>query len=109
MLAVAAERLRAWPAACLSRLALNNCGVLHVPWAYLSAAMLRHHTPRAVLCPMVAPGFDAVDMAERLCEAGYGGILLVVAHTPVVDPYLIGREIGRAGADLFRVEVLPLQ
>ena len=107
MLAVGTERLTAWPTQGLRRLALAEARVLHVAWAHLSAAILQRHSPRAVLCPLLGPEFDAVEMAERLAEAQYRGLLLVVPQMPLPDPRLIRQEIGRAGARRFGVELLP--
>ena len=106
VLAVGTERLGVWPTEGLRRLSLAQARILHVSWAHMSVTIVQRHTPQAVLCPLLGAGFDAVDMAERLAEARYRGLLLVVPEIALPDPRLIRQELGRAAARRFGVEVL---
>ena len=105
-MAVSTERLPSWPEAGLRRLALDASRVLHVPWVHVSTDLVRRHAPEAVLCPLVGPNFDAVDMADRLGAARYGGMLVVAVPAPLPNPRVIHQEINRAGGGKFQVEII---
>lgn len=69
--------------------------VLAVPFARLDAALLASVLPDRVLTGLVAEGFDAMDVAERLQALGYGGELWVVCP-PLPDLPLVRRELTAA-------------
>lgn len=69
--------------------------IIHAPWRSLSAALLSRVLPDAVLTPLSAPEFDAIDMAEYLHDTGYRGRLLVVAPE-LPDRAMVHREIAGA-------------
>lgn len=73
--------------------------VRHLDWGRLSARTLARALPDAVLCPLTGPGFDALDMAQRLDGWGFGGVLAVILP-PLPDPDLIRREIRATGPGL---------
>lgn len=61
----------------------------------ITAGTLAILRPDVVLTPLVGAGFDCLDVALALCEAGYAGQLrAVVSFVP--NPALVRREIAGA-------------
>jgi hypothetical protein len=58
----------------------------------LDQKRLEELRPKTVVAPLVRPGFDAVEVAQRLDRAGYGGLLIVVAED-CPNPELVVSEI----------------
>lgn len=63
-----------------------------LPFTEVSAEALDRIRPDVVFSSLVGPGFDCLDLAERLVDAGYRGKYRAVAP-PVPDPKLVRREI----------------
>lgn len=83
-LPVLPHRARIEVFSCLTRLA----GVLH-----------RHRGSGAVVCPLIGPDFDALDVARRLATLGFRGRLTVLAPA-LPNPRMVRREIEAAGKGL---------
>ncbi len=67
--------------------------IAYLTFAEVSKSALERLQPDVVLSPLVSPGFDCWDLAERLVAAGYRGRLRAVAPT-VPDPALVRREFA---------------
>ena len=97
LMALGAEGGDDWPAAVRVRLRLDLHRVVHVPWPRLSPTLLDTLAPRAVLTPLLAARFDAVEAAGRLAELGFDGRLVVVTDSALPDMRLVQRELVQAG------------
>ena len=69
--------------------------IVAVTFGQLDAALLARVLPDCVLTGLVAEGFDAMDVAERLQALGYGGEVWVVCP-PLPDLPLVRRELTAA-------------
>ena len=58
----------------------------------LDPVLLATLEARQVICPLVGDGFDALAVALRLAQLGYGGPLVVLAP-PLPNPRMVAREI----------------
>lgn len=67
--------------------------VVCLPFAEIDAAALARIRPEVVISLMVGPGFDCIDVAERLTEAGFRGTFRAVAPR-VPDKGMVQREIS---------------
>ncbi|MFN3662436.1 MAG: hypothetical protein ACK4TM_06775 [Yoonia sp.] len=84
---------------------MAHCHFLDLP--ELDACTIRRCNPGLVLSPLMADGFDAIDVAERLQAAGFAGRYRVLADA-LPDPDLIRREIRALAPALdFDLLVLP--
>ena len=63
-----------------------------LPFAEVTREALDRIRPDVVFSSLVGPGFDCMDLAERLAAAGFRGKYRAVAPT-VPDPELVRREI----------------
>lgn len=55
----------------------------------LTPELLARHRPTAAACPLIGPGFDAIDVARRLEALGFRGELCVLCpHLPEPDAVL---------------------
>lgn len=63
-----------------------------LPFTEVSAEALDRIRPDVVFSSLVGPGFDCLDLAERLVDAGFRGKYRAVAPQ-VPDPKLVRREI----------------
>ncbi|MCB1357913.1 MAG: hypothetical protein KDK53_15950 [Maritimibacter sp.] len=63
-----------------------------LPFADVTRDALERIRPDVVFSSLVGPGFDCLDLAERLVAAGYRGKYRAVAPM-VPDPHLVRREI----------------
>lgn len=63
-----------------------------LPFTEVCAEALDRIRPDVVFSSLVGPGFDCLDLAERLVTAGYRGKYRAVAPQ-VPDPTLVRREI----------------
>lgn len=97
LMALGAEGGGDWPAAVRVRLRLDLHRVVHVPWPQLSPTLLSALAPRAVLTPLLAARFDAMEAVVRLAELGFDGRLVVVADSALPDMRLVQRELQQAG------------
>lgn len=60
-----------------------------------------------VVCPLIGPDFDALDVASRLATLGFRGRLTVLAPA-LPNPRMVRREIETAGKGLaVSLEVQP--
>ncbi len=67
-------------------------GVIVAAFSDVDAASLARWQPDIVLSPLVAAGFDCVDLARILSEAQFTGRYRVAA-TDLPDPGVVRREI----------------
>ncbi len=58
----------------------------------LDAALLASVLPAWVGCPLLGPGFDAIQVAQRLVSLGYAGRLVVISPA-LPDPKMVEREL----------------
>ncbi len=58
----------------------------------LDQACLDRTNPDVVLCPLVAKGFDALDVALRLQELKFDGRMRAICP-PLPDPQVVLREV----------------
>ncbi|HCQ63914.1 MAG TPA: hypothetical protein DIU07_01485 [Rhodobacteraceae bacterium] len=63
-----------------------------LPFAQVTAEALDRIRPDVVVSSLVGPGFDCLDLSERLAAAGFRGKYRAIAPT-VPDPDLVRREI----------------
>lgn len=68
-------------------------------FADLSEAFLIKIRPELVLSQLLATGFDAVDLAHRLCDLGYVGRYVALTG-PLVHADLIKAEVDRSCPNL---------
>lgn len=73
-------------------------------FASLERALLDRVSPRSVVCPLMAEGFEALQVLTLLRQAGYAGDVMVVAP-PLPDPRMVEREL-RAVAPGLRVTLI---
>jgi hypothetical protein len=67
--------------------------IVALPWARLSAAVVAEIAPGLVIAPLMADGFDFLDIGARLRAANYAGPVHVLAP-PLPDPAAVLRELG---------------
>lgn len=70
----------------------NADDITCLTYAEVTAEALDRIRPEIVFSPLVGPGFDCLDLAERLVAAGFRGKYRAVAPM-VPDPNLVRREI----------------
>lgn len=83
---------------------LRGPRVVTAEFEELSPALIAQHDPDLVLAPLIAPRFDAVELAERLAACRYMGDFLIVTRN-VPRPDIIRREL-RGAVDPIRVEII---
>jgi len=78
------------------------------PLAQMTPELLARHRPDAVLCPLTAPNFDAVDIAAHLMACGFSGPLRALCP-PLPNPLVVVQEMRRLcpGINFDLVEVDP--
>ena len=65
----------------------------------LTAIRLRKLKPHIVLCPLITPRYDAIDVGRLITNAGSNTKLLI--ETPTLPrPGMVAREISQACPDL---------
>lgn len=82
--------------------------ILSARYAELCKALLEELRPALVLAPLVGDGFDGLDIARRLSDAGYGGRFRAVVPS-LPNPDLVRREIAAQcpGLDIDLVMLAP--
>lgn len=70
----------------------DDGGVALVSFHTLNKVMLERLEAKVVLSPMVAIGFDCVELAEKLQKAGFSGQFRAVTK-PLPKPELVLREM----------------
>lgn len=73
--------------------ALSFVSVTPARFADLGAALLARCRPDEVLCPLVAPRFDAAAVIERLAALGFRGRVLVLAGA-LPSPAAVAEELN---------------
>ncbi len=70
-----------------------------VDFAAFSAATLLKYRPEMILSPLTSPGFDALDVAERLQAFRYCGAFRVLAPK-LPDQAMVARELRYRAPDV---------
>lgn len=65
----------------------------------LTPDLLGRVAPDCVAAPLVAPGFDILDLAQRLDSYDYAGALVAITF-PIPDRDVILRELGATSSDI---------
>ena len=73
----------------------NTDEIVTIPYADLTATLLRDHLPDAIVLPLFGAGFDALDALARLARFGYAGPVIVTGPA-LPNPTLIARELSAA-------------
>ncbi|GKY87659.1 hypothetical protein [Sinisalibacter aestuarii] len=73
--------------------------VIHADFADVSAAALERWAPDIVISPLVGEGFDCLDLANLLTEAGFAGRYLGAAGS-LPKPAVVRREVRACYPDL---------
>ena len=74
-------------------------GAAFVDFRDITAETLARFKPDILLCPLFVPAFDARDVAMRLAELGYKGLLRAVTQ-PLPRPELVIAEVSLVAPDL---------
>ncbi len=87
-LAIGARQLQ------LSEEGTHSDGMLcvHLEFDELRDAVLAIHDPQLIFSPVVAKGFDCIDVAARLSELAYAGAYRAIAHR-LPNPDIVKREV----------------
>ncbi len=74
----------------------------------ITPELLERHKPDAVLCPLTAQNFDAVDIAAHLMACGFSGPLRALCP-PLPNPLVVVQEMRRLcpGINFDLVEINP--
>ena len=64
-----------------------------VDFSEVDGALLASFAPDFVISPLVTPGFDVLDLADRLWRARFTGAYRALAEAAVADPGLIVAEV----------------
>lgn len=72
---------------------------VHARWQELTPALLAATQPGIVVGPLLGPGFDAIDLIERLAGLGWRGALHVLAPE-LPDPRLVETELQACARDI---------
>ncbi len=74
----------------------------------ITPELLARHRPDAVLCPLTASNFDAVDIAAHLMACGFDGPLRALCP-PLPNPMVVVQEMRRLcpGINFDLVEIDP--
>lgn len=73
--------------------------VVHLTLAELDGAVFARLAPGRVACPLIAAGFDALDLVARLVGLGYRARMTVLCP-PLPNRALVLRELRAAGPRL---------
>ena len=65
----------------------------------LTPELLGRVGPDCVAAPLVAPGFDILDLAQRLDSLDYAGTLVAITF-PIPDRDVVLREVGATSASI---------
>lgn len=82
----------------VTRLA-GGAQVVHIAFHQLGRACLAQTSPERVVGPLIAPGFDAQELAVRLVALGFQGRLTVLCPS-LPDRALVLRELRGIGRGL---------
>ncbi len=74
----------------------------------ITPELIERHRPDAVLCPLTANNFDAVDIAAHLMACGFSGPLRALCP-PLPNPLVVVQEMRRLcpGMNFDLLEVDP--
>jgi hypothetical protein len=78
----------------------------HCSYAAIDAMLIAHLKPDRVICPLLARGFDASLLAQRLVMAGFRGWLTVIAPR-LPDGAMVQRELSSIAPGLSVELVMP--
>lgn len=78
--------------------------IVHLPYATLSATVVRMIAPDLVIAPLFCGAFDALDLMAMLRDAGFAGALTVLSDR-LPDPRAVEAEI-RKTANKFNVTLI---
>lgn len=76
----------------LARMPDPGAALVLTRFATLDATLLARVMPDLVLAPLFGPGFDILDLAQRLTLLGYRGPLRALASA-LPDPEAVAREV----------------
>lgn len=99
--------VRYWKKA--ARLLPQDAGLEFVDYSEVTANKIASIEPDLVLSALVSPEFDALDLAEKLAEAGYQGRYRAITSV-LPNPKVVKAEIGSIAPDLdFDIFILDNQ
>lgn len=78
----------------------------HVRFADIDPGLIARLRPDRVICPLLARGFDACLLAQRLEATGFRGRLTVIAPR-LPDSAMVQREVSSAAPTLTVEVVVP--
>lgn len=80
--------------------------VMVVRFAHLTPALISQVQPDCVALPLLRPGFDALQVVERLARCGYAGKICALT-TPLPDRAMVEAELRAAlpGATITVIEL----
>ena len=81
--------------------------VVHAQFEYIGPDLLANLDPEIVLAPLITPGWDILDLAAILTEAGFAGTLLARCRAlPSID--MVQAEIRDVFPGLeVRIQIVP--
>lgn len=71
----------------------SEASIRFVEYSALDASMLDQMEPSVVISPLLTSGFDCIDLAEKLEQAGFSGQYRAMSQRRIPRPDLVIQEI----------------